>query len=87
MSDAPRIRITRRYAEWRSDAISVSLPADIDPNDHGAIHDWGLENYDRLLSDATSAVEDADSDAEIEWLDEYLDAVDNVEDEIDAELL
>jgi hypothetical protein len=86
MSDTPRIRITRRYAEWRSDAISVSLPADIDPHDHGAIYDWGLENYDRLLSDAEAAG-DTDSDAEIEWLDEYLDAVDNMDDEIDAELL
>jgi hypothetical protein len=84
-----RVRIYRRYAEWKEDAVSVVLPADIDPTDRAAVDEWAMENYDALYLDAKArkAGEPVTTNAEIEWEDEFKGDLDFPESEIEAELL
>lgn len=83
------VRITRRYAEWKEDAIIAGLPLDIDATDDAAVNEWAMENYDRLYVDAKNRQEGktAETDAEIAVEDKFVHDLDFPESEIDAELL
>lgn len=74
-----RVRIKRRFAEWREDAIEVPAPTDEELADYdGDLIAWASDRYDSLYE---RAINPNDDTYELLWEDEWQASVESFDDE------
>jgi hypothetical protein len=81
------IRIKRRFAVWQEDAVQTDLPEGIEATDKAAVDAWARDNYDRLFLTAKGELIDDDTEAVVEWEDEWVANLDDHDDEYTTELI